>query len=73
MSVIFRRPAWIAAFVLMLPLLATVAPLATPAAAATTFVVDTTQGLSSLDDCTTAAGDCSLRGAISAAIGAASF
>ena len=38
-----------------------------PAVAEMTFVVDTVDDLSTLDNCTAAAGDCSLRGAISAA------
>jgi hypothetical protein len=38
-----------------------------PAGAATTYVVDTTSYLSSLDACTSAPGDCSLQGAINAA------
>jgi len=65
MSPFLRRLAWVAAAALAAPLLAW-SP-ATPAAAATTFVVDTASSSSSLDTCSGAAGDCSLGGAISAA------
>jgi hypothetical protein len=67
MSVSSRRFAWFAAAALALPLLAIPATRPAPAAAATTFVVDTIVDLGSLDACTTAPGDCSLRGAIAAA------
>ncbi|MGA9597809.1 MAG: cadherin domain-containing protein [Acidimicrobiia bacterium] len=47
--------------------LAVISVRATPAAAAETFVVDTVSDDAALSACTGAAGDCSLRGAISAA------
>lgn len=67
MSVISRRLIWFGIAMLAAPLLAIPGTVPTPAAAATTFVVDTTVDLISLDDCTAAPGDCSLRGAVSAA------
>jgi hypothetical protein len=66
MSPISRRLAWFASVALAAPLLATSGP-ATSAVAAPVLVVDTVSDLGSLDDCTAAPGDCSLRGAISAA------
>ncbi len=61
-----RFTAWIAAAILAATPLATVAT-AAPAAAATSYVVDTVSDNGALSACTDAPGDCSLRGAVTAA------
>ncbi len=68
MSAIVRRRivVWAAAVGLAVASLVTVAT-AVPAAAATSYVVDTVVDNAALSACTAAAGDCSLRGAVTAA------